>query len=154
MDINVTLEWDGNKFPFGIEKRCRVSRFFEVVGGGLGIEIEKVIHFKNFTMSEKQEITNSDKFLIEDCGIEDKQRILIIGRKTKDANLAPHANITLKYKDTKSPCQIFPHTQVRHILDLVRQNMDLIPDTIKLKFGDSPLGERCRFGQLSKSACA
>ena len=52
--------------------------------------------------------------------------------------------IQLKYKDQLTPCQIFKSTTVKHILDIVKQNMDLVPNTVRLKYKDSYLNNNSK----------
>lgn len=136
---DIILEYNGNKFPFGIQPRCRVGRMIEVVGQGLGIEIEKIIHYQDKALTKPQELTDPNKYLLEDYGITAGQRIIIIGNQIKTSKFDNAITITLKYKDTVMSCQIFNHTTVKHIRDIIQQNMDIVPDSIRLKYNDQYL---------------
>ena len=138
---DVILEYNGASFPFGIQPRCRLGRMIEVVGNGLGIKINKIIHYQNKTLTKSQSLTDPSKYLLEDYGISHGQKIVIMGEQIGKPKLENEINIFLSYNGEKSPCQIFSHSRVKHIIEIVKQNMDLIPDSVKLKFNNNYLND-------------
>ena len=133
MNVDCFIDFHDSKMPFTIQPRCRLGRLNEVVSQSLGITIKDIIHIS--LPSQKQtKLVNFDKYLIEDYHIKNNDVIRIISddpvKLTIPNNLG--TQIFLVYKNVRLPVSIGSTTQVRHIIQIVRQNYDIVPGTVKL----------------------
>jgi len=76
--ISVTLDWQGQRSGFSIQPCCRMSRFKEVLANGLGVKLERLEQTYRGAKT-KLDVSNDDKFLIEDVGVKPDAILFLSG---------------------------------------------------------------------------
>jgi len=141
MSIDIFIDYNGSRSPFGIQPRCRLARFYEVVSQGLNIEITKVVHNRHGVQQQLLTPEQKSLYLIEDLHIKPGDIIVVCGTILGKMQVSDTV-IHLKYKDIAlMAVQLTPHSNVKHIIDLVRQSNLFVPDTVKLSFKDMDLNQ-------------
>lgn len=134
MSIDTFIEYNGTRSPFGIQPRCRLGRLYEVVAQGLNIEITKLIHKHHGVQQQVLTLEQKDAYLIEDLGIKAQDIIVVQGTSLGSIHIS-NTVVVLKYGEISlMHVQLMPISNVKHIIDMVRQTNVFIPDSVKLSF--------------------
>ena len=134
--IDVFIVYGNCILPFEIQSKCRLGRMIQVINEGLGIEIDIAIHYQNEDLTKSQILSDPDKYLMEDYGILAGQRIVVIGKKKCEGIFPASIDIRLMYEEKiiTDSCQIFAHTTVKHMIDLIQQNTNLAPGSVRITY--------------------
>lgn len=139
--INITVETNGQRYPFWIEPRTRVKKMKQVIEEVSGIEIDKLLHYENRITSDFTILSNLENFLIEDYGLSNGHLVVVEGKLTNNPNFenSKFINIYLEFNGIKSSLRITSTTMIKHIKDIIVDNMDIIPKSIVLEYNNKIL---------------
>lgn len=141
MSIDVFVAYEGMRSPFTIQQRCRLGRFYDVVSQGLNIEITEITHIRHGAKQKTLTPDQKDLYLIEQLDIKPNDIITVNGKKLGNVNLSK-TEIILKYKGIAIlGAQIVPQTNVKHIIDIVRQSNLFVPDSVQLSYNGNKLNQ-------------
>lgn len=149
---DVHIELLGTRSPFGIQPRCPMFKMMNVVSSTFGITINKIT-VKSGAFTPVRELNISpewrNKYLIEDHMIK-KGDVITIHTLDKLDKINPNNNTNSDFNlnitinlifQNHNPLKVLitKYTTVKSIIDLLIQNMYIIPSTIKLFYDNVEL---------------
>lgn len=135
LKIDVTIDVGGEKLPFWIKSDTLLEKMKLVLENTFGMEIINFLHYESKTSKSFKEMNDFSKYLIEDYNVKNGNYIKIIGNYSKkEPDFSMFTTAYLLFNGSEIPFQIIPTTAVYHLYQVIKDNLDMVPNTIKLKY--------------------
>lgn len=142
MSQTTYVEYQGVRSPFEIQPRCRVGRMQQVIGQALGIDPDYFTIKRHGSLIDTIYMTNNtNKFLLEDCGIKANDIIGIFGKTNNAVPFIENSiNVHFVHNSIKFyKCAIAKTCSVRILRGMIQQSNLFLPQSIKLKYQNNYL---------------